>query len=590
MSFLSQNLQKLSLLASKKRHSKEEDADDVGDEVDESSVAGGGHLARHSALHRRSLRVSEAVQRFLVDRGELSDQDVRVGGEMAPALQTLLAKPHFHVPMELLSPDYSLPEYFVSSSHNTYLMAHQLYGASSAGAYTTALTSGSRCVEIDAWDNENDRDEPKVTHGYTLVSHIPFRTVCETIRDVMDKETQLARNDPAYQTSPVLISLENHCSPHGQRRLVHILQEVFGERLLSKALDSIGADLPDPAHVTLRLLGHRVLMIIEYHIPNEEEEETSQSSSSSSSDEEEEEKAARREYHRRKKQEHDSTIVPELAALGVYAQSVKPSNNSWFDPGTLLNGPHHHLINISETGLSKHMPHSNCKISQHNSKHLMRVFPKGTRISSKNLAPVKYWSLGAQICALNWQTFNGGMQLNEALFTGTDGFVLKPAALRVGGSGSILNGRKKRLRLHIAGASNLAPPKGYGKDTEGGEDWKPYVTCTLVHPGKTMGPNKRKTAVFKQHSKLAFLGGSSGQPSTDPLWDEVLEWEYEDSEMVFLRILIKADLSWAINPNLRVIAVRLHYIVSGWRFLHLTDFSGHETETNMLVKFEMEDI
>lgn len=29
----------------------------------------------------------------------------------------------------------------------------------------------------------------------------------------------------------------------------------------------------------------------------------------------------------------------------------------------------------------------------------MRVFPKGTRISSKNLQPVPFWGVGAQICA-----------------------------------------------------------------------------------------------------------------------------------------------------------------------------------------------
>jgi len=70
----------------------------------------------------------------------------------------------------------------------------------------------------------------------------------------------------------------------------------------------------------------------------------------------------------------------------VYAQSVKPIDNSWF-AADLPNGPHHHLINVSETGLAAHLLQARAKIGQHNSRHLMRVYPKGTRISSRNLPP-----------------------------------------------------------------------------------------------------------------------------------------------------------------------------------------------------------
>ena len=129
-----------------------------------------------------------------------------------------------------------LPEYFISSSHNTYLQAHQLYGYSSAEAYRIALRTGSRCVEIDAWDNENNKEEPKVTHGYTLVSNISFRAVCETIRDVVDEEAAQTAKQPGYQAAPILLSLENHCDAHGQSRLVEIMKQTWGDRLLSKAV------------------------------------------------------------------------------------------------------------------------------------------------------------------------------------------------------------------------------------------------------------------------------------------------------------------------------------------------------------------
>lgn len=190
-----------------------------------------------------------------------------------------------------------------------------------------------------------------------------------------------------------------------------------------------------------------------------------------------------------------SVIVPELAALGVYAQSVKPSDDSWFGPGGLVNGLHHHLINVSESGLAKHLPAYAAAIVRHNAHHLMRVYPKGTRISSSNLKPVAFWATGAQICALNWQSFGTSNQLNDALFSGSDGYVLKPAALRAGGDGRVGTGRRKRLRLHVAGATGIP----LHEDREA-ESIRTYLTCNLYSPCAVEGDGiKRKTSPYKHH-------------------------------------------------------------------------------------------
>lgn len=37
--------------------------------------------------------------------------------------------------------------------------------------------------------------------------------------------------------------------------------------------------------------------------------------------------------------------------------------------------------------------------------HLVRVYPKGLRLSSSNYEPHRYWSAGTQLVAINWQTF-----------------------------------------------------------------------------------------------------------------------------------------------------------------------------------------
>ncbi|KAI2602394.1 PLC-like phosphodiesterase [Hypoxylon sp. NC1633] len=556
--------------------------EDVGEEVDDTTIAGGGHGARQTDITKHQLRVSHALKSFLVEENILSEREASLESEQpSNALRALLERSHIEVPSKVTDRSYPLPEYFISSSHNTYLLGHQLHGKSSAAAYETALNAGSRCVEIDAWDNEDDKEEPKVTHGYTLVSHIPFRAVCETIRDVVDREAEQSHNAQGYRAAPIMLSLENHCDAYGQQRLVEIMREIFADRLLSKAVREKGhrEQQGDSDPVTLEELGSKIVLIVEYHLP----EEADASDDDDSVSENEEERLMRANY-RAKKAAASSTIVPELAELGVYAQSVKPRDNLWLD-GVLKGGPHNHLINVSETGLASYMPASSQKIAHHNSRHLMRVFPKGTRISSKNLKQVPFWGIGAQICAMNWQTFNASMQINEALFSGTDGYVLKPAALRAGGSMNLSTGKRKRLALHVAGATDVPVPGGTEED-----DIRPYITCTLVHPDELGGEHpKRKTSPYKQH-KLGFLHRGENPPPTEPIWDETLEWEYADNELAFLRILVKNDVSFAENPVFAVAAVRLMYVVPGWSFIRMLDLKGRETRCSVLVKFDISDI
>ncbi|KAH8698231.1 PLC-like phosphodiesterase [Phaeosphaeriaceae sp. PMI808] len=553
------------------------DDEDKGESIDAGTVAGGGHASRQSGITKDQLRVSHGLKKYLVDERVLQEAEAGLDMEQPTvAVRELLHKSHINVPPEVIDRNHPLPEYFISSSHNTYLMAHQLFGESHASAYEIALYTGSRCVEIDAWDNDDNKEEPKVTHGYTLVSNIPFRAVCETLRDVVDKEAA-----EGSHAAPIMISLENHCDSHGQLRLAQIMREVFGARLLNRAVREKGQLEQEGLanHVTLAELGNKIVVIVEYHLPNEEE-----SSDDDSDCDDENEKQARIQYAEKKKATNAGLIVPELAELGVYAQSVKPVNNSWFE-SNLENAPHHQLINVSESGLKDHLPSNSAKIARHNAHHLMRVYPKGTRISSKNLQPVPFWGIGAQICALNWQTFGASSQLNEALFAGSGGYVLKPAALRAGGDGNLSTGRRRKLRLHVAGATDVPLPKDRETD-----DIKPYLTCTLVHPNDMNNmPPKRKTAGYKPHKLTGFLH-KDNSPSTDPIWKEVLEWDYDDNELVFLRLLIKSDDSFARNPIFAVAAVRLMYVASGWSFIRMLDLHGHETTCTLLVRFEFIDV
>ncbi|RMY61472.1 hypothetical protein D0863_11267 [Hortaea werneckii] len=559
------------------------DPEDQGEAITNETVGGGGHAARPSGITKSGLKVSHALRSYLVQEKVLSKADAAVDSEeTTDALKQLLDKPHVQVPAEATDRSHPLPEYFISSSHNTYLLAHQLYGESSTEAYATALRTGSRCVEIDAWDGEDTVDEPKVTHGYTLASNISFRSVCETIRDIVDEESAATSAGSGSEPAPILISLENHCGPHGQKRLAEIMRETWQHRLVSEPVRQEGTAEQEGSgqHVKLSELGNKIAVIVEYHIPDEKEDSSSSSESEDDDDE-------HRQMKKQKKETPASPIIPELAELGVYAQSVKPSDHSWLT-GELKNGPHHHLINVSESGLKALLPKSAAEIARHNAQHLMRVYPKGTRISSKNLMPVPVWGVGAQVTALNFQTFDASMQLNEALFSGSAGYVLKPAALRSGGTGDLTaSSRRRKLTLHVAGATAIPLPS----DRDEAKEIKPYVTSTLLQPTDLSGdPPKRKTTGYKQH-KLGFLHKGENPSAIDPLWNEKLEWEeYLDNELTFLRILIKSDDSFAANPVLAVAAVRLMYVTPGWSFIRMLDLKGRETHCSLLVRFEFADL
>ncbi|XP_036440557.1 1-phosphatidylinositol 4,5-bisphosphate phosphodiesterase eta-1 isoform X2 [Colossoma macropomum] len=184
----------------------------------------------------------------IIDKFEVSEENKQKGSLGIEGFTNFMRSPacdvfnplHNEVNQDM---DQPLCNYFIASSHNTYLTGDQLLSHSKTDMYAWVLQAGCRCVEVDCWDGPDG--EPMVQHGYTLTSKITFKSVIETI------------NKYAFVNNeyPIILSIENHCSIQQQKKIAQHLKEIFKEKLdVGELLTRDSKQLPSPNSLKGKIL------------------------------------------------------------------------------------------------------------------------------------------------------------------------------------------------------------------------------------------------------------------------------------------------------------------------------------------------
>lgn len=116
----------------------------------------------HDELEKQyKLGTREGQTRWLAEEQHVSEQEMQLlhGGSLTQ-FQDYFLSGSANAQKDALPMDESYPisNYFISSSHNTYLTGNQLSSESSTDAYKNVLLRGCRCVEVDVWDGEEPSD------------------------------------------------------------------------------------------------------------------------------------------------------------------------------------------------------------------------------------------------------------------------------------------------------------------------------------------------------------------------------------------------------------------------------------------------
>ncbi|XP_027878221.1 1-phosphatidylinositol 4,5-bisphosphate phosphodiesterase delta-4 [Xiphophorus couchianus] len=438
-----------------------------------------------------------------------------------------------------------LSHYFISSSHNTYLLEDQLRGQSSLEAYIQALKRGCRCVEVDCWDGSDG--EPVVYHGHTLTSKILFRDIISTLKEYAFKVSDF----------PVIVSLENHCGVEQQTVMATHLRQILGEMLLTAPLDGqIPHMLPSPQELRGKiLLKAKKIGGLETHLDETLTDEVSDEDETANGDAE----SPSAEDPPAETTNKKSKLSRELSDLVVYCKSV---HFHGFEHAR-SQAKCYEMSSFSESKAKKLAKDAGSEFIRCNARQLCRTYPSGLRTDSSNYNPQDMWNVGCQIVALNFQTAGLEMDLNDGRFrqNGCCGYVLKPDFMRDADS-SFSPDRPEdrpgykpaRLSIQVISAQQL--PKVNQKE---GSIVDPLVRVEIY--GVPQDQTKEET-------------GHINNNGFNPVWNETLNFIVHSPELALVRFVVEDHDKTSRNDFIGQFTLPFTCIQPGYRHIHLLSKDG----------------
>ncbi|XP_015237566.1 PREDICTED: 1-phosphatidylinositol 4,5-bisphosphate phosphodiesterase eta-2-like [Cyprinodon variegatus] len=468
---------------------------------------------------------------------------------------------HNQVNQDMTQP---LTNYFIATSHNTYLTGDQLLSQSRVEMYAYVLQAGCRCVEVDCWDGPDG--EPIIHHGYTLTSKILFKDVIETI------------NKYAFTKSPypVILSIENHCTVPQQKKMARYLKEVLQDKLdLTNVSVHECKKLPSPEVLKGKILvkGKKLPANLDPDVEegdvsdedsgNEDEELTNSfqlfqdgNGVESTNQPKKKRRFGRsiiRSFKRKRKKkirvknkamsdgESDSSrersqivyhpkkrktmrLSRALSDLVKYTKSVRVHDietqgflSSW------------QVSSLNETVVNQILQLKPGELVRFNQRQLLRVYPSNFRVDSSNFNPQPYWNTGCHMVAMNYQTEGRMLELNRAKFSsnGNCGYILKPKCMCKAAFNPVMEDplpghRKTQLMLKIISGQQLPKPKDsmFG---DRGEIIDPFVEVEII--GLPVDCSKQQTRVVDDNG-------------FNPMWEETLVFSIQMPQIALVRFQV----------------------------------------------------